>query len=237
MRHNGLTPRAMQRPGPEDRAVLSARGWLSRCDTGFCTELFGNGHIRMFDAGETLYRHGDAAGALFGIIDGAVEIAVPADDGQEYIVNREERGFWIGDLAMLADQRRLVTVIASRPTRTLCVPAQRVQEMVERNPLSYRCFYALSHENMHTALRILANLAVGGARHRVALRLLHCGEKLAGPDGWIQMSQEELGALTAASPATLARELRKLVELDLIELGYGRLRLIDPEGLSRHCQS
>lgn len=228
---------ASLRLSKSDIKTLSARGWLSRCSAAFRDELLSQAHIRRFAAGECIYHYGDPADALYGVIDGGTQATVPADDGQEFTAHRDEQGFWVGDLAMLSDQTRLVSVFATRPTRTACIPAVRIREMVERNPDYYRAFYALSHENMQTALRILANLAVTSASQRLILRLLHAHENLADADGWMRLSQEELAAMVAVSPATLQRELKKLGEQGLIEAGYGRIRLRDTEAMKRFCQT
>jgi Mn-dependent DtxR family transcriptional regulator len=43
--------------------------------------------------------------------------------------------------------------------------------------------------------------------------------------------------MVAVSPATLQRELRKLAEAGLVELGYRRIRVPDRAGLAGHGQS
>jgi DNA-binding MarR family transcriptional regulator len=90
---------------------------------------------------------------------------------------------------------------------------------------------------MKTSLRIMANLAVTGTEKRLVLRLLHLDEGAAKADGWIIVSQEELAAMGAVSQPTLHRNLHRLVDLGLVELGYGRLRLIDRSKLIANCQS
>lgn len=220
-----------------DIVCLAGRGWLSQCDEAFRSDLLALAHVREFEPGEAIYQYGDPADALYGVVDGAVEIGSPADDGQEFIAHRGGRAFWVGDLAMLSEHPRLVSVRATQATRTACIPANRIRELLDRTPEYYRQFYALTHENMQTALRILANLAVTGATQRLALRLLHIGEKLVDDDGWMQLSQEDLAAMVAISPATLQRELKKLADKGLIEAGYGRIRLKDIAALRSYCQT
>jgi CRP-like cAMP-binding protein len=122
---------------------MSQSEWMSECPADFRDAVFRACQLRHFAAGEVLYRYGDPAGAIFGIVAGAVQIAVPADDGQETVIHRDEQGFWLGDLAMLSDRTRLVTVTASEPVRALCLPAARVVEMVEATPAFFQPFYAL----------------------------------------------------------------------------------------------
>ncbi|MEX0278731.1 MAG: Crp/Fnr family transcriptional regulator [Ruegeria sp.] len=222
---------------PGDKQLLLGSAWLSARDARFQEDLLECGVKKNFETGEALYHFGDPANGVYGVLDGAVQITAPADDGQEFVVHRQGGGFWIGDLALFADALRLVSVVATQDTRTLFLSSARVDRLIRDNPEYVRDFYALSHENMQTALRIMANLAVTGTEKRLVLRLLHLDEGSSKSDGWIIVSQDELAEMVAVSPPTLHRTLHRLVDMDLIELGYGRVRLKDRRKLIASCQS
>jgi CRP/FNR family cyclic AMP-dependent transcriptional regulator len=222
---------------PSDIEVVTSQGWLAGRGDAFCKALLKQALVRQFQSGETLYHYGDPADGLYSIISGAVKLTIPADDGQEFTAHRDGIGFWIGDLAMLSDQTRLISVVATQLTRTLFVPSVWIEGVVARNPAFYRDFYALEHENMRTALRILANLGVARADQRLALRLLHLEETLAQDGNWIELSQDDLAAMAVVSVPTIQRALRKLSQAGLLELGYGRLRIIDRAALLDLCQN
>ncbi|WP_170557205.1 Crp/Fnr family transcriptional regulator [Ruegeria atlantica] len=219
-----------------DRQRLLDSGWLGARGAGFQADLLACGIGKPFEEGEALYHHGDLANGVYGVLDGAVQITAPADDGQEFVVHRQGGGFWIGDLALFAESSRLVSVIATQHTRTLFFPSLRLDRLVRDNPEYVRDFYALSHENMQTALRIMANLAVTGTEKRLVLRLLHLDEGASKSDGWIIVSQDELAEMVAVSVPTLHRKLHHLADQGLIELGYGRVRLKDRRKLIAACQ-
>lgn len=229
-----LGPQKIQ---PLDLVTVETTGWLASRGPEFRAALLQKAMLRQFDSGENLYLHGDSADGLYAVLSGAVKVTIPADDGQDFAAHRGGAGFWIGDLAMLSDQTRLVTVEATSPTRTLFVPAAWIIEMVRQTPSFHRDFYALSHQNMQLALRILANLAVANTNQRLILRLLHLDETLKQPDSWIAMSQDELAGMAALSVPTLQRALRKLANDGLLELGYGRLRVVDRKALLVLCQT
>ncbi|NOD91412.1 cyclic nucleotide-binding domain-containing protein [Ruegeria sp. HKCCD4884] len=221
---------------PYDRKRLLGSGWFGARGARFQADLLACGIGRNFKADEALYLYGDLANGVYAVLEGAVQITAPADDGQEFVVHRQGGGFWIGDLALFADANRLVSVVATQTTRTLFFPSSRLDRLVDDNPDYIRDFYALSHENMQTALRIMANLAVTGTEKRLVLRLLHLDEGTAKSDGWIVISQDELAAMVAVSQPTLHRNLHRLADLGLIELGYGRVRLKDRRQLIASCQ-
>lgn len=221
---------------PNDRKQLLASGWFGSRGARFQSDLLACGITKSFETGEPLYHIGDPANGVYAVLEGAVQVMAPADDGQEFVVHRQGGGFWIGDLALFAEALRLVSVFATQHTRALFFPSSRLDRLVRDNPDYVRDFYALSHENMQTALRIMANLAVTGTEKRLVLRLLHLDEGASKSDGWIVVSQEELAAMVAVSQPTLHRNLHRLADLGLIELGYGRVRLIDRRQLISSCQ-
>ncbi len=220
-----------------DLRALTQTDWFGARGHKFQSDLLTCAVRKTFETGETLYHHGDSANGIHAVLSGSVQITAPADDGQEFVVHRDGRGFWIGDLALFADAQRLISVMATQKTRALFFPTSRVERLVRDNPEYIRDFYALTRENMKTALRIMANLAVTGTEKRLVLRLLHLDEGTSKSDGWIIVSQDELAAMVAVSQPTLHRNLHRLVDLGLVELGYGRLRLIDRSKLIANCQS
>lgn len=217
--------------------ALHESGWFGARSRAFQSALLECAIHRSYSAEEALYLQGDVANGIHAVLDGNVRITTPADDGQDFVMHQEGGGFWIGDLALFASESRLVSVIATQPTNTLFFPSSRLERLVQETPEFIREFYALTHENMQKALRIVANLAVTGTEKRLVLRLLHLDEVAADADGWIPVSQEELAAMIAVSSPTLYRKLHRLIQLDLVEGGYGRLRLKDRSALISSCQS
>lgn len=220
-----------------EQKLLLGSGWFGTRSKRFQKDFLDCASTRQFKPGESLYNYGDSANGIYAVLVGAVQVTAPADDGQDFVVHRQGEGFWVGDLALFADASRLVSVVATQPTRTLFFPGPRIDRLIHENPDYVRDFYALSHENMQTALRIMANLAVTGTEKRLVLRLLHLDEGTSRSDGWIVVSQDELAAMVAVSQPTLHRNLHRLADMGLIELGYGRVRLKDRRKLIASCQS
>ncbi|MFY2826689.1 Crp/Fnr family transcriptional regulator [Ruegeria sp. MALMAid1280] len=217
--------------------LLQETGWFSKRSDAFQRDLLACGAAKTYEPWEALYHHGDPANGIFAVVSGGVQITAPADDGQEFVIHREGAGFWIGDLALFADTPRLISVVTTQETQALFFPHSRIAKLVQANPAYIHEFYALTQENMQTALRIMANLAVTGSEKRLVLRLLHLDEGASKSDGWIVVSQDELAEMIAVSQPTLHRSLHRLADLDLIELGYGRVRLKDRQALIASCQT
>src|SRR5262249_10683159 len=55
-------------------------------------------------------------------------------------------------------------------------------------------------------------------------------------DGWIRMRQEELAAYCGVTRPTVDRGLGQLAGQGLIELGRGRIRIVDSRGLEKRAR-
>lgn len=214
-------------------SVLSTRGWLAGCEDGLRERLFEVGRPTRFQPGEVLFRAGDAPEGIYGVADGAVYIAMPADDGQELVIYHADTGFWVGDMELLAEQTRMATVTAAAPTLCLFISRAQLRDLLDREPGYFRDFYRMSCENGRAIMRVLANMTVTGSDKRLALRLLQYDENKDDPDAWITIAQEPLARTTALSVPTLQRVLRRMAEAGLVEIGYGKLRILDRPGLRR----
>jgi CRP/FNR family cyclic AMP-dependent transcriptional regulator len=65
----------------------------------------------------------------------------------------------------------------------------------------------------------------------VAGRLLAEHNGRSSTDGWIKLSQPELAEMLSMSVPTLQRASSKLVAENLIEVAYGRMRILDMDSL------
>lgn len=224
-------------PGALARAVLTSRGWLSRRSAAFQDTLLGMAQCQSFEPGQNVYLIGDEPQGLFGVVEGWVLISSGADDGQQRLVHASGPGFWIGDLALLAQGARLVTVTTVGAARIVSIPSSRIERWAQDEPAVIRDFYALSNENTLVLLRVAGMDRVTRADQRVALRLLHLAEEQPEAQPWLPLTQDLLASLCAMSVPSVQRALTRLAELGLLETGYGGLRLLDRDGLRRYGQS
>jgi len=228
----------MKRLSPEleeSLAVLSRRGWFAGRSEAVRAALTNIARLRNYDAGQALYLVEDVPNGVFGLVRGSVDISIPRVDGMDLTVHRADPGFWVGDLALLANEKRLVSVIAAEPTRVVHLPDRDIRHLVEKDPRYYADFYALSHENVGTVLRLLGNLATTPSEARVAVRLLLQAERQSSSEAGLRLSQAKLAEMVALSLPTLQRILRRLQEQGMIELGYGQIRIVDHRRLLSLC--
>ncbi|MEX0286185.1 MAG: Crp/Fnr family transcriptional regulator [Paracoccaceae bacterium] len=220
----------------QDGGLLLTRGWLSRRDVETQQLILGAMTAKAFEPGETLYRIGDSSSGVYGLAEGWVSVSIGADDGRETMVHASGPGFWIGDLSLLSDRARQVTLVALGPVRALALSSTTVTELVRDRPQLYRDFYDLTRDNMETALRILGIDRVPHSDRRLALRLMQLAEPDPSSTPWLPLTQPLLAELVSVSVPTLQRAVARLVEAGLIEPGYGGLQILDRERLSKWGQ-
>jgi CRP-like cAMP-binding protein len=230
LRNGGLRPALASAA-----ATLGARGWLAGRDAAFRDLILSVARSRAFRAKQAIYRVGDEPDGLYGIYEGSVSVSIPTDSGIDYLAVRTDPGFWIGDLALFSEQRRLVSVIAATSVKALFVSSVELQAIVRADPGRYRDFYALTHENMALALRLLTNMATPGSDQRLGLRLLQHDDAHSTAGEWLVYSQDELAQMLAMSSPTLQRALKRLSQAGMVEVGYARVRVVDRDRLIRHC--
>ena len=221
----------------EAMQTLARVGWMAQRSKRTRNLIMPLGRPRNIGADETLYRIGEMPDGIYGLIRGRVCISTPDDAGSVLDIYMGNPGFWIGDLALFARSRRLVTVTAVAPTKVWYLPQSALLELLRPHPELIADFYALNHQNTAVALRLLANLAIPDTERRLAAWLLFSDEALISADRWIDVSQQQIGTMNAVSLPSVRRALKKLETLELIELGYSKLRVRDRAALSDFCAS
>lgn len=207
--------------------ILTEIGWLSTQSYEFQQWIVDAGSWRRFNRNTEIYAAGEPAEALIGVAEGALDIIFMAQDHKSVILSREGRGFWIGDLAMLAQKARLVSVYAATPTDVFFVRTQTIMAKLQETPEYWHAFYQLSYENLENALVLWSEALALPVTARLARRLRH----LADGNLTVHISQQALADLLSTTRTHVQRSLAALAQQGLIETGYNEIRIIDLQGL------
>lgn len=210
-----------------DLGALDRIGWLSEQPAGFQARIAAAGRWVSLTRGEELYTVGDEPTALFGLEEGHLDLSIPIGRNELVAIHRAGPGFWIGDSALLATGRRTLNLTAASPSRVFRVPAGAVRQLLADHPEGWACFARLAHLNGTLAVQVLAEVLALPPRARFARMLL----RMAGPDGTVRATQEELGALAGMSRAAFRRAFGALIQAGVVRTEYGGLRIIDMAAL------
>ncbi|MGB6367355.1 MAG: cyclic nucleotide-binding and patatin-like phospholipase domain-containing protein, partial [Thermoanaerobaculia bacterium] len=88
----------------------------------------------LVEAGENLFRQGDAADAAYIVISGSLRVAVDTPEGGEQIINEVARGETVGEMALLTDDPRSATIYAIRDSHLARISRQGFQRLIDHRP-------------------------------------------------------------------------------------------------------
>lgn len=211
------------RAATERLDTLSETGWLSKQPNDFQMRILELGRWTTVPRGQRLYSAGDEPDALYGIGAGHLDLAIPILGGEECVIHRAGKGFWIGDGALPPDAPRTLSVEAATDCRLFRIPFPSLRRHLAKSPADWEYLHRLSTMNAILSVRILSETLSLSPRARVARLLL----RTASPDGTVQATHEELGRLAGISRATFRRSLSRLIASGAIETRYNFLRIVD----------
>lgn len=233
-----------ERHSPTDAALaallpLLDRGrWFAGLPPALRTDLLAAGRLLRLQAGELLFRRGDANAGLYGVLDGAIRIGALAPDGREAVLGVVETAQWFGEIALFDGGPRTHDAQAVGATRLLWVPRERIDALLAAEPAHWRHLGGLLAEKIRAVFMGLEELALLPAPARVARRLLAMaqGHGMLAPGlarRQVAVTQAQLGAMLALSRQTVSEVLREFEARGWLARHHGGIELKDVQALQR----
>jgi thioredoxin reductase (NADPH) len=129
-----LVPVAVHGHGPKEEPVAGDDAAFPMLDDAEIASLDALGTRRRVNAGETLYRAGDATYDFYAVISGAVEITTPGADGDDRLIVRHDAGGFLGELNLLTGLRVFVTATVVESGEVIAVPAAAMRRALATEP-------------------------------------------------------------------------------------------------------
>jgi len=200
--------------------------------------ILSRSRVRDYAKGQVISLEGQATTGLRAVLEGQVRMVRHAGVGDEGLVYVGGQGFWFGEYAVLMDAPEvLVSVIARTKARILFLPKAEFEKIVRDEPRYFRDFAKLALARFAVVLKayVQTSSLTPETRLRGQLALLTQlkieEQSLQGAVD-LPLSQADLAAIVGVSRQTINPMLRKLADRGLIELGFRRIRVLDPRGLS-----
>ena len=184
-------------------------------------------------AGAHLTRIGEAANAWFGVIEGVLIMTVGSPDGKESTFTGVTNGGWFGEGTLLKNGTWGYNGLALRNSRLACVPRSTFQRLVQTSlPFNH---FLLAHLNARLGLFI--SLVEYDRLLGPDARVARCLASLFNPDiypqtgRFVELSQEEIGHLSALSRQRANKALHALEKAGLLRVEFGGVTVLDLPGL------
>jgi CRP-like cAMP-binding protein len=201
---------------------------------------------RRFDAGQVVFREGDASDTCYVVHTGRTRAVHQHGDGRTITLATFGPGDIFGELALFEDELRSATIEALADTSVVAVLGPDMRRLMAEHPqIAVRLVIALGRR-LREANERLARRSFQSVQSRVAAVL---GDLVAqaqvqaqaqaqaggagGADGDIAITatQTDLAKLAGSSRESASRFLAVLERAGVISQGRGRLVVHDPEAL------
>ena len=181
--------------------------------------------------GEVMLSAGTAVQGWYAVLSGLVMLQSPASKGRASAFIGVPDGEWFGEGSAMKPEPRKYNVVALRPTTLLCLPLP-LFDLLRETHLAFNQFLVL-HMNMRLgqAMTIIEAGRTQSTEHRVALYLSRLFWRSTRR---INLTQDELGQLVGLSRQTVNRVLRRLEELGIVSLDFGKVAIVDDDALSAY---
>lgn len=220
---------------PVDSIVLS-RGWLSKMPEPFQQAVLERCLLRRFKAGAAIFRKGDAAGGLFGLVRGSLAVDIAPSERGLNMAYFLRPGAWFGGAPAFTGQPRQVGFRATRNTELLYLPLHAINAIVAADSTAWRHFATVGFINLEIAISVCDDLMIRDHTRRFVALLLQLGScryaTLSPSDPIeIDVGQADLATIANVARNTAGTILRRLARAGHIDMAYRRIRIVAPDAL------
>ncbi|HVO38008.1 MAG TPA: cyclic nucleotide-binding domain-containing protein [Spirochaetia bacterium] len=177
-------------------------------------------HVRLFNAGDVIFRENEEGSEMFVIVEGRVEIRKATGPSTSKTLTVLQKGDMFGEMAIIEKMPRSATAVALQPTRLLVLNEKLYEATVGTNPDFARKMNRVLSERIRRANAIIQNimstnrqnqlwtgLAQYAQEHGVAT---YKGSRVSVAE-FTQWAQEHLGMSEKEVQALLAQFLKREV--------------------------
>ncbi|WP_062768619.1 Crp/Fnr family transcriptional regulator [Sphingopyxis terrae] len=201
--------------------------WFGRCDPAVQQAIAADGRLVTLARGQWVYGEGDMATGIVIVLDGMLRLEAAAGE-KTVLVGIARAGDAFGQSRQMGGGPRIVTAIASRPSRVLTISDTMLDRIGHRLPALWKATSELVYGQLDASVHGLAQMLSLRPRGRIAARLLTFAR-----DADVPLSQSDLAELCGLSRKVVSAHLAALEQAGAIRRGYRTIHLRDMAQLSR----
>jgi len=218
------------------RKIVIANGWLSQTPPEFQRVVLDRCRLQGFKAGQPIYMAGDPPGGMYGLVSGGLSISIAPGERGPYFAHLGRPGTWFGEASAILRQPRRVGLTATRGAEMLYLPIEKIDEIVAKDSNAWRLFALVTVNHLEMAIGACDDLMLRDHVKRCIATVLRLGgcrnaSPVSGAPVEIDARQDEIATLANVARATAGLVLRELEAKGLIENGYRRILILEPDAL------
>lgn len=221
------------------QTTLRGSLWAAALSADELDQVVRESFERRVAVGGYAVRCGEPAEHWIGVIDGLIKMSVSQSDGRHSTFTGVTTGGWAGEGSLLKAGHWRYDAVAVRETRLACVPRRTFERLVSTNLAFNRFLLSQLNARLSLFIGLVEFDRLLGPDARVA----RCLASLFDPDlypqagNFVQLSQEEIGLLSAVSRQRTNESLHGLERAGLLRIEFGGVTVLDVAGLRGYCAS
>ena len=191
---------------------------------------------KSFRANEYVFMRGDAFEYWTGIVTGLARMGTVSSGGKAVTLAGMTAGAWFGEGSMLKSELRRYDVVALRDTKLALMDRSTFFWLFENSVAFNRFLVRQLNERVGQFIGALEHDRMLDATSRVARSIASLFNPILYPDmtRHLEITQEEIGALSGISRQNANQCLKRLEMEGLLRLEYGGVTIIELERLRHH---
>ena len=188
---------------------------------------------RSYRAGEFVFLRGDQFDYSAGVINGMVGMNLSSRCGKATTFTGLGPGAWFGEGTMLKNEPRRYDVVALRNTRLALMNRTTFFWLYENSPSFSQMLVKQLNERLGQFIGLVEYGRTLDSTARIARSIASLFNPILYPDlnPHLEITQEEIGALTGISRQSANRCLKQLEREGLVRLEYGGATILELERL------
>ena len=189
--------------------------------------------VRDLPVGVPVCRKGEPVEHWIGLVDGLVKMTSVTPAGKTTTFTGVTSGGWFGEGSLLKDRMRKYDVVTLRESRVGYMPRATFEWLLDTDIGFNRFLLMQLNERLAQFIAMVEHERLLEPDARVARALAGLYNPVLYPDQArdVQLSQEELGYLCGVSRQRVNQALQVLDKAGLVKVEYGRIVILDLEGL------
>lgn len=187
--------------------------------------------LRLQDSGEILFRRGEPALQLFGVVHGAVRVYRDAPGGRQKVLHLLAAPALVAEVPVLMGAQYPATAACSESSTVVVISRQALRRQLARDPELPLRLLGAALERLHELTGSLAAHGERSATARVAAYLM--GWARGQPELELPAPKKDVASYLGLQPESLSRALAALREAGAIAVEDKTIRFLDPAALSR----
>lgn len=220
--------------------ILQTGHWFNSLPKTLRMDMMAAAKIVRLEPGQQLFLQGNPEHSLYAVISGGISISRQREDGKEALLTIIDAPNWFGEITLFDRGCRTHDAIAVNKTVLLEISGTALDQIFNEDPSYWQYFGQLLILKMRTLLDLCEDMALLSNAQRLAKRLLLIamsnGEVIGSSKRVVELQQEQLAMMLFITRQTTNHILKNLERLGLIKVIYGKIEILDIEGLQHYVE-